>query len=102
VTSNTVTGNQVGIRIAAASDNDVGMNLITGSAADNVDIDADSDRNAIHDNMIRSGGTAPYGVQIMSSNCDMNFITANDLADAGTVAAYLDLGTGTVISGNSP
>jgi parallel beta-helix repeat protein len=101
LTSNTVISNGVGIKIAEASDNDVGMNQITGSAADNVDVVVNSDRNAIHDNTIRSGGIASYGIQIMSSDCDANSITANDLVDAGTVAAYLDLGTGTVITGNS-
>ena len=101
VTENRVTGNGIGIFIDGANDNDVGMNQITASTADNIDVTAAASRNAIHDNMIRSGTTAPYGIQVMTADCADNSLTANDLVGAGTMAGYLDLGTGTVITGNS-
>jgi parallel beta-helix repeat protein len=103
LTSNTVSDNVVGIAIwGASNDNDIGMNQITGSAGDNLDVCSGSSRNTIHDNVIRSGGTAPYGIHVKTADCGANSILRNDLADAGTVTAVLDLGTGTVISGNSP
>lgn len=103
VTSNTITGNAVGIALwQASNDNDIGMNQITGGAGDNLDVASGSSTNTIHDNVIRSGGTAPYGIHVRTADCVGNSILRNDLADAGTVTAVLDHGTGTVISDNTP